>query len=364
MMFDLPPPDILYAALLARDPGWDGRAYVCVRTTGIFCRLTCPARKPLAKNCAFHATAGHCIEAGYRPCKRCHPLAPEAGADPAIANLLTALDADPGYRWTEGDLVARGHDLSTLRRVFKRHYGMTFLEMARQRRLREGFTTLGDGGKVIEAQLDAGFASSSAFRAAFARLMGCAPGRLPRDALLRAEWITTPLGDMIAISSASHLHLLEFADRKALKTEVQRLSRHAKGSLGIGSHPPGAQIRAELQRYFAGQGAGFETPLALHGSAFARLVWQALAAIPPGETRSYSGLAAQIGRPDAVRAVARANGANQIALVIPCHRVIGADGALTGYGGGLWRKQRLLEIEQAYQRAGPHPLTVPGVAPA
>lgn len=349
MMFKLPDHDTLYASLLARDGAYEGRAWVCVKTTGIFCRLTCPARKPLSKNCSFQAGVAACMEAGYRPCKRCHPLAPEAGADPAISALLGALEARPGYRWTEGDVARMGLDPSTVRRAFKRHYGMTFLEMARQRRLREGFTTLATGGSVIEAQLDAGFESPSAFRDAFARLMGCAPGSLPKGALLRAEWIPTPLGDMIAISSASQLHLLEFADRKALKGEVQKLSAHAKGSLGIGSFPPGAQIREELARFFRGEGASFATPLALHGTAFTRQVWEVLRQIPPGETRSYSELARAIGRPEAVRAVARANGANQIALVIPCHRVIGADGSLTGYGGGLWRKQRLLEVEAAYR---------------
>lgn len=353
MMFDLPDPDTLYRALVARDPAYDGRAYVCVRTTGIFCRLVCPARNPLPQNCQFEATVGACIEAGFRPCKRCHPLGPMADADPAVARLLAALEARPEFRWTEGDVAAMGLDPSTVRRNFKRQFGMTFLEMARQRRLRDGFLTLSSGGKVIEAQLDAGFSSPSAFRAAFARLLGRAPGNLRREGLLLAEWIATPLGDMIAISSASHLHLLEFTDRRALKREVERLSGFAKGSLGLGSYPPGAQIKDELAQFFAGAGADFDTPLALHGSDFTRSVWDALRRIPAGETRSYSQIAREIGRPDAVRAVARANGANQIALVVPCHRVIGADGSLTGYGGGLWRKQRLLEIEMGYRAPQP-----------
>ncbi|NOR61003.1 MAG: methylated-DNA--[protein]-cysteine S-methyltransferase, partial [Rhodobacteraceae bacterium] len=131
--------------------------------------------------------------------------------------------------------------------------------------------------------------------------------------------------------------------------ELAKLQTMAKGDLGIGSSGPTVQIRAELGRYFAGESANFTTPLALHGSEFTRSVWAALQQIPAGETRSYGQMAQQIGRPSASRAVARANGANQIALVIPCHRVIGADGSLTGYGGGLWRKQRLLEIEQHYK---------------
>jgi len=349
MLFDLPDHDTLYQALLDRDDRYDGQAYVCVSSTGIFCRLTCPARKPKSENCTFYGTVGECIEAGYRACKRCHPLRPMALADPSIGSLLAALDERPGYRWREDDITRMGFDLSTVRRSFKRQFGMTFLEMARQRRLRDGFETLADGGAVIEGQLDAGFDSPSAFRAAFAKLIGKAPGKLSADPLLFACWIPTPLGDMIAVSSRSQLHLLEFLDRKALGSELARLDRYAKGQIGIGRTDLSDQITAELEAFFDGRTAHFETPLAFHGSAFTRAVWDGLREIPVGQTRSYSEIAAAMGRPTATRAVARANGANQIALVIPCHRVVGADGSLTGYGGGLWRKQRLLEIERQYR---------------
>lgn len=347
MLFDLPDDDTLYAALLARDPGFDGRAFVGVSSTGVFCRLTCPARKPERENCRFYSDVGACIQAGFRPCKRCHPLASATQNDPTVATLLKALDARPAYRWSEANVATMGFDPSTVRRAFKRHFGMTFLEMARSRRLAHGFSAL-SAGSVIDAQLDAGFESASAFRAAFARLMGVAPGSLASDALLRAEHISTPLGDMIAVCDKRALHMLEFADRKALPTEMQRLHKHAKGSIGIGRFATHDQIAAELKAYFAKTSDHFATPLALHGTPFTRDVWRTLQTIPAGETRSYSALAAEIGAPHATRAVARANGANQIAIVIPCHRVIGADGSLTGYGGGLWRKQQLIDLEKHY----------------
>lgn len=346
MLFDLPDHQTLYAALLARDTRFDGQAFVCVSSTGVFCRLTCPARKPKTENCTFFATIGECIEAGYRACKRCHPLQAAALADPTIAALLHALDERPDLRWSEGMVEQLGYDLSTVRRSFKRQFGMTFLEMARQRRLREGFETLATGGKVITAQHEASFASASAFRAAFARLLGCGLADLRANRRLSATWIPTPIGDMIAVSSRSHLHLLEFVDRKALPAELARLRAASKEEIGIGTLPPSDQAAAELADYFAARSSTFRTPLALAGSAFTQQVWDALRDIPAGETRSYSDIARQIGRPSAVRAVARANGANQIALMIPCHRIIGADGSLTGYGGGLWRKQRLIEIER------------------
>ncbi|WP_108862044.1 bifunctional transcriptional activator/DNA repair enzyme AdaA [Ruegeria sp. Alg231-54] len=348
MLFDLPDHSTLYQALLDRNPNYDGRVYVCVSSTGVFCRLTCPARKPKAENCTFYGTVSECIEAGYRACKRCHPLKPMASADPAIGALLAALDERPEYPWRETDVQRMGFDPSTIRRSFKRQFGMTFLEMARQRRLREGFETIAEGGKVIEAQLDAGFESASAFRTAFAKLIGKAPGRMDANPILFADWIPTTLGDMVAVTSRSELHLLEFFDRRALRTELSRLDKFAKGRIGIGKTDTSEQIKAELRAFFAGTSANFQAQLAQHGSEFTRSVWQELQTIPAGQTRSYSDIAKAIGRPTATRAVARANGANQIAVVIPCHRVIGADGSLTGYGGGLWRKQKLLEIERQY----------------
>ncbi|MDT1062461.1 trifunctional transcriptional activator/DNA repair protein Ada/methylated-DNA--[protein]-cysteine S-methyltransferase [Paracoccus sp. CPCC 101403] len=349
MLFDLPDHDTLYQALLSRDARFDGQAYVCVASTGVFCRLTCPARKPLSTNCTFRATIGECIEAGFRPCLRCHPLQAAAGSDPTIAALLRALDDQPGRRWSEQDLKDMGHDLSTVRRSFRRHFGMTFLEMARQRRLREGFETLSGGGPVIAAQVDAGFESASAFRVAFARILGAAPAELAHGGHLRASWIPTPLGDMVAVASDTHLHLLEFVDRKALPTELQKLLAATPGGLGLGRTRITEQAAAELEAFFAGRLPRFSTPVHQLGSAFSREVWDELRRIPAGEIRSYADVARRIGRPSATRAVARANGANQIALMVPCHRVMGADGSLTGYGGGLWRKQRLLEIERQYR---------------
>ncbi len=347
MLFDLPSDDALYAALLARDPAFDGRAYVGVASTGIFCRLTCPARKPKRENCSFYNDVAACINAGFRPCKRCHPIAPEAEGDPTIQHLLDALDQDPTHRWSEADLTARGFDPSTVRRSFKRHFGVTFLDMARQRRLAHGFSALGQG-KVIDAQLDAGFDSPSAFRAAFAKLIGTAPNQFKSDAMLRADHIDTPLGSMIAVCDRQALHLLEFADRKALPRELQRLRKLTKGSIGVGRFDTTDQVSDQLNAYFSGRSDQFSVPLVLHGTVFTRQVWTVLRDIPAGQTRSYSDLARLIGAPNATRAVARANGANQIALIIPCHRVIGADGSLTGYGGGLWRKQRLIDIEKHY----------------
>lgn len=341
----LPSDDTLYAALLDRDAAFDGRAWVGVTSTGILCRLTCPARKPMRANCRFYASLAEGLAAGFRPCLRCKPLS-DPLHDPLVARLLALTEADPARRWRETDLTAMRLDPSTVRRSFRRAMGMSFLDYARMRRLQAGFTTLAEGGKVIDAQLDAGFSSPSAFRAAFARLLGQAPGDFATEALLRADWIDTPLGSMVAVTDQRALYLLEFIDRKALPAELRALARASKGRIGIGSTLVTDQLRRELGAYFRGEAAPFTTPLSPLGTPFQRGVWARLRQIPPGRTLSYSALAKSLGRPEAVRAVARANGANPISLLIPCHRVIGADGSLTGYGGGLWRKDRLLAIER------------------
>jgi AraC family transcriptional regulator of adaptative response/methylated-DNA-[protein]-cysteine methyltransferase len=154
---------------------------------------------------------------------------------------------------------------------------------------------------------------------------------------------------MIGVADQTHLHLLEFADRKALPAELKRLVKATPTGIGLGRTAPLAQAKSELEAFFEGRSADFKTPMAPAGTPFTKSVWDALQLIPAGQTRSYSDLARDLGKPDSTRAVARANGANQIAVLIPCHRVLGADGSLTGYGGGLWRKRKLIDLERQFQ---------------
>ena len=338
-----------YEALLRRDAAFEGRIWVGVATTGVFCRLTCPARKPKRENCAFYGSIAGCLEAGFRPCKRCHPVGTAAGADVVVQELLAALEAAPEHRWSEADVRARGHDPSTVRRSFKRQFGLTFLDMARQARLRHGAQALARGETVLAAQLDAGWDGPSAFRAAFSGYLGLRPSQIGAGGRLQADWIETPLGPMVAVADDRALYLLEFAERRALPAELKRLWQDAKGDFGFGRLPPVDMAAHALGRFFAGEDERPDVPLAPGGTPFQQAVWDQLRQIPAGETRSYGALARALGKPDAVRAVARANGANRIAILIPCHRVLAADGGLTGYGGGLWRKQRLIEVETQYQ---------------
>jgi AraC family transcriptional regulator, regulatory protein of adaptative response / methylated-DNA-[protein]-cysteine methyltransferase len=339
-----------YLALIERDPEYEGVFYVGVRTTGVFCRPTCPARPPKRENCEFFADAQQAMLASYRPCKRCRPLSHPDEASEVVRLLVDAVEREPDRRWRDADFDALSVHASTARRQFKKRFGMTFVEYARARRLGAAFRAIRAGERVIIAQLDAGYESGSGFRDAFAKLMGAPPASSAARALF-AAWFDTPLGAMTAVGDEDALYLLEYADRRGLERQIARLRARAKAGIVPGRTAPIAQIEAELAAYFEGSSMRFETPLARLGSAFQNAVWDALLAIPPGQTRSYAELAQAIGRPEAVRAAAQANGANPFAIAVPCHRVINADGTLCGYGGGLPRKHWLLEHERRWASA-------------
>ncbi|MBB6669541.1 bifunctional transcriptional activator/DNA repair enzyme AdaA [Cohnella nanjingensis] len=334
-----------YRALLEKNSEYEGVFYVGVKTTGVFCRPTCPARKPKIENCEFYETAEQALLASFRPCLRCRPLSHPQLMSDLVRQLVDAVEAHPEKRWKVQDFRALSVDASTARRQFKKRFGMTFVAYARARRMGIAMKQI-RSGKVIDAQLAAGYESGSGFRDAFTRIMGAAPTRLDRQSILKAAWLDTRLGPMIAIADEEALHLLEFVDRRGLEREVERLRRRTRSAVIPGYTPPIRSIEDELNRYFEGRLSAFQTPLSLLGSPFQQEVWDRLTRIPPGQTTSYAQLAASIGRPAAYRAVAQANGANQLAIVIPCHRVINANGELGGYGGGLSRKAWLLQHER------------------
>lgn len=335
-----------YRALVDKNSEYDGVFYVGVKTTGVFCHPTCPARKPKSENCVFYGTAREALYAGFRPCKRCRPLSQPNRVSEVVRALVEVVEANPERRWRSEDVRAMHLDPSTARRQFQKRFGMTFIEYARARRMGMAMKEIKEGASVIDAQLSAGYESGSGFRDAFERIMGAAPSTSERQLVLRAAWIDTPLGPMIAMADEEGLYLLEFVDRRGLELEVERMRKRRNAAIIPGQTGIIRQIEAELQRYFAGELTRFETPLVLGGTPFQQRVWEELLQIPPGRTRSYGELAEAVGQPTAVRAVAAANGANQLALIIPCHRVIGANGELTGYAGGLARKKWLISHER------------------
>ena len=347
-MMLMPPPEQMYQALVQRDQTFEGLFFACVRTTGIFCRPTCPARKPRPENVEFAASVHDALNRGYRPCLVCKPLSDSTGEPEWLATLIGSIAADPGVRLKDEDLRARGLEPAQVRRAFKRRFGMTFQAYQRAMRLGTAMRALREGTGTLDAGLDAGFDSSSGFREAFQRVFGVPPGRAHDSAVLVATSIDTPLGPMVAIAGDEGLELLEFVDRRALEQELALMKRRLKSAIVPGEHPVLAGATTQLREYFDGTRREFTLPLKPRGSHFQLRVWRALCDIPYAGTTSYGEIARRVGAPSAVRAVGTTNGRNQIAIVIPCHRVIAADGSLSGYGGGRWRKQWLLDHERSH----------------
>lgn len=348
MIIDKKQQNEFYSALLRKDPQYEGLFFVGVVTTGAFCRSTCPARKPKFENCEFFNTVQEALLSSYRPCKRCRPLSMLNDPSDVVQKLVDAIETEPEKRWKEDDISSLGFDPSTVRRQFKRRFGISFLAYARAKRLGFALKLIRKGAPVIESQVHSEYESGSGFRQAFQKLFGSSPKDSKNTNVLWASWIETMLGPMIAISDENDLYLLEFLDRRGLENEIIDLRKKKKCAILPGKKQPLVAIEKELQAYFSGQSFDFVTPIKLLGTEFQITVWKTLMKIPIGQTISYRELAQKLDNPKAFRAVAQANGANRLALVVPCHRVINSDGGLGGYGGGLARKKWLIELERKH----------------
>ncbi|MBC8081964.1 MAG: bifunctional transcriptional activator/DNA repair protein Ada [Hymenobacter sp.] len=342
---DQPTIDRYYQALLARDSQFNGVFYAGVKTTGVFCLATCRARKPKKENVTFYATSAEALAHGYRACKVCHPLENPGETPTYVKGLVQEISSDPTTRITDTDLRLRGVIPSKIRRWFVRNHGVTFHAYQRMVRLGVAFEKVRNGEAVTATAYEVGYESLSGFGNSFKTHFGVAPSRSQQQ-IIQLTRLETPLGMMVAGAVEHGVCLLEFTDRKMLETEFKALARHLNAVLLPGENRHFDVLRKELAAYFAGWQKTFSVPLVLPGTEFQRLVWHELQTIPYGITRSYGQQAAALHRPAAVRAVAGANGLNRVALLVPCHRVVGSGGELTGYGGGLWRKKWLLDLER------------------
>lgn len=338
---------VMYQALLDKDLTFEGIFVAAVKTTGIFCRPSCTARKPKPENVEFFATVKEAISRGYRPCKVCKPLEKLNETPAYIKSLIDEIDENPSKKFKEGDLIDRGIDPATLRRWFMKNYGISFHAYQRMLRINTAFKKISKGEAVTAVAYDSGYESLSGFQDSFKSIFGVAPSQSKKTGIIDLTRIETPLGTMFACADEKGLCLLEFSDRKMLETEFKSLARQLNATIVQGHNPLFDILEQELHAYFEGKCKDFSVPLHTPGTPFQQAVWQELQRIPYGTTRSYKGQATSLNKPQAVRAVANANGMNRIAIIIPCHRVIGEDGNLTGYGGGLWRKKWLLDLEKA-----------------
>jgi AraC family transcriptional regulator, regulatory protein of adaptative response / methylated-DNA-[protein]-cysteine methyltransferase len=342
----LPPAREMERAYQSSDASFDGVFFLGVRTTGVFCRPTCGARKPRPANVEYFATPREALFAGYRPCKRCQPMHAAGHVPPWVDRLLQEVDRDPMRRLKDADIRALGVDPARARRFFRRSHGMTFQAYCRSRRLGGALEQIRRGEKLDDVALGFGYDSHSGFREAFRRTFGKPPGRAHATSAILVTWIESPIGPLIAGATDDRLVLLEFTERRMLDKQFATVRKYFKQPVVPGTNHVLTLVRSELGRYFSGQLKRFTVPLDLPGSEFQQKVWHELLKIPHGKTVSYEALARKVGVPRGQRAVGHANGLNRIAIIIPCHRVINKNGELGGYGGGLWRKQALLDLER------------------
>jgi AraC family transcriptional regulator of adaptative response/methylated-DNA-[protein]-cysteine methyltransferase len=341
--------DIRWGAVVAKDKRADGQFFFSVRTTGVFCRPSCPARLARRENVAFHLTCDAAEAAGFRPCKRCRPReASQSERDAALVaracSLIESLEAPPRLA-----ALAAAADLSPFHfhRVFKAITGLTpkgYADAHRADRVRQALPA---SKTITGAIYDAGFNSNGRFYASSNQVLGMTPRRY-RAGGERLQ-IRFAIGEcslgaiLVAATDKGVCAILMGSDPHLLIRQLQ--DRFAKAEL-IGGDASFEKLVAQVIGFVEQPRLGLDLPLDVRGTAFQQRVWKALRRIGVGKTASYGEIAARIGRPTSIRAVAQACGANMIAVAIPCHRVIRTDGQLSGYRWGVQRKQALLEREQ------------------
>lgn len=333
--------DFAFAAFDRRDRTLDGRFVGAVKTTGIYCKPSCPARRPLRENVEFFATSAEARAAGYRACMRCRP--DEVGRDrEAVAKALALIEGAEEPLQLEELADAVGYAPHHFHRLFKRDTGVTPAAYARGLRAKRAEKALSANGRVTDAIYDAGYSGPSRFYAETKRRLGMSPSAWKNGGTgVTIRWAVaeTSLGPMLVAATEKGICCLSFNEGEA---DVRR--RFPKADIEQG----GEQLHALVDGAVAAverPRAMPDLPLDIAGTAFQQAVWQELMRIPPGETRTYAQIAAAVGRPRAVRAAGTANGQNRVAVLVPCHRVIRTDGSLGGYAYGLPIKEELLKRE-------------------
>ena len=334
------PDEAAWAAVMRRDRGFDGQFVTGVLSTGIYCRPSCAARHPMRQNVRFFASGEQARAAGLRPCKRCCPdeIACETAA------VLAALDAIKSGEGASLAELARitGYSPAHFQRLFKRATGLSPAAYRRALREERARDALGGAETVSHAIYDAGYEAPSRFYAAMEGKMGMSPSAWKnggRDVRIAFAVVETSLGPMLVAATDKGVCRLSFNE-----SEANLRARFPEAELAEGD----TDFAALLARVVAAvevPGSDPDIPLDVRGTAFQERIWQELRRIPAGETRSYAELAAAAGRPKAVRAAGSANGANNVAVLIPCHRVIRSDGSTGGYAYGTAIKEELLRRE-------------------
>jgi AraC family transcriptional regulator of adaptative response/methylated-DNA-[protein]-cysteine methyltransferase len=306
--------------------------FTAVTSTKIFCNDQCPAQPPKKQNRLILPTVRDCLAIGCRPCKRCKPLHIDGGPK-WLTKVLARVEDDSPH-----ETISPSKE--SLARWFKTNHQITFDALLRMRRLAKEI-----GTTWCDAKSPDRIGRKKLFEELLQRKAATLATRERVNSVL-VNRIVTPLGPMVVFANQKGIVLLEFAERRMLETQIVRVARIFDAQFRVGVNDMMRQLDQEFQEYFAGQRREFEVPLVDLATEFQNAVWGELVKIPAGKTATYQKIATKLKKPKAVRAVGRANGDNRFTILVPCHRVIGSDGSLTGYGGGLDRKQWLLDHEK------------------
>ena len=337
-----------YQALLERKERFVGIFFVGVKTTSIFCIATCSARKPKFENVVFYTSIKDALANGYRPCKVCKPTENATKAPEQIEKAIRLVQENPKDKITDFQLRQLSISPEVTRRWFKKNYGITFQTYQRMYRINNAFLELKKGKKATHTAYDVGYESLSGFGYMFKKLVGTSPANSSTNNIILINRLTTPIGPMLIAATAKGICLLEFVDRASLETRLKDFQNLLKARIISGENDHIKQAKKELSAYFNGKCKQFTVPIDSPGTLFQQSVWNALRNLDYGHTATYEQQAQKINKPNAIRAVASANGYNKIAIIIPCHRVLGKNGKMTGYSGGIERKKWLLDHEQRH----------------
>jgi AraC family transcriptional regulator of adaptative response/methylated-DNA-[protein]-cysteine methyltransferase len=335
-----------WSMVLARDTKADGRFVYAVKSTGIFCRPTCPSRRPRRENVEFFNSPAQAQQAGYRACRRCTPLErnPQSQKVEAACRYIDE-NLDVTLSLTA---ISRHVAISPFhfQRMFKRMLGISPREYQQARRAGKFRQALLSDGSVTEAIYEAGFSSSSRAYESVPAQLGMTPSEFKRGGEgieIRCTVISTELGKLLVATTPRGVCAVRFGESEAaLLRELKKdfsAAEIRRDDVGLES------VATQIKQLLSGSAAPLNIPLDLRGTAFQQMVWKELRRIPQGQTRSYTDVAKAIGKPKAVRAVANACGSNPVAIVVPCHRVVQKNGSLAGYRWGVKRKAALLEKE-------------------
>ncbi|MBO0343493.1 bifunctional transcriptional activator/DNA repair enzyme AdaA [Flagellimonas profundi] len=345
--------DTYYEALLARREDFVGIFFVGVKTTSVFCIATCRARKPKKKNVEFFTSFKDALDNGYRPCKVCKPTENANEAPEPVQIAIRLVKENPKSKISDNQLRQLNVSPEVVRRWFNKNYGMTFQSYQRMYRINVAFQELKQGKNTTETAFDSGYESLSGFGYTFKKLVGNSPRNSTAENVILISRLTTPLGPMFVCATKKGVCLLEFADRKMLETAFRSLQNLLNAHIIAGENNHIKQTQKEITEYFDGTRQKFEIPLETPGTDFQIRVWKNLQKIPFGTTSTYTEQAQILNSHNAVRALASANGHNRVSIIVPCHRVLGKNGNLVGYGGGVQRKKWLLDHEQKFHQQVP-----------